>query len=86
MDHGLPQEVNRVSADGRIHAPMGYRLHSVYWWIWSDTRRLCDELACPVCMHSCDCWKCVCNCRNCVESHQRVTAVRTNNPAGHASG
>jgi len=65
--HDVPVEVRRISPDGRIHAPFGYRLHVAYRHVWRDTRRLCDELACEVCMHSCSCRACVCNCRRCTE-------------------
>ncbi len=57
--HWHPKPSHRISADGRIHALIGYRIHvEPMRRNLRDARRLCDEWACDACVHDCDCFEC----------------------------
>jgi hypothetical protein len=49
--HHHPRPSSRITADGRIHAPVGYRTHLIHGAV-------CDELPCEVCIHDCGCARC----------------------------
>jgi hypothetical protein len=49
--HWHPKPSSWISADGRIHAPEGYRTHLIH-------RVHSDERDCAACIHNCDCARC----------------------------
>lgn len=49
--HYHPKPSSWIAADGKVHAPVGYRTHLVHGAV-------CDELPCGVCCHDCDCTRC----------------------------
>ncbi|WP_228558954.1 hypothetical protein [Catenulispora pinisilvae] len=49
--HWHPKPSSWISADGRIHAPEGYRTHVVHG-------AHCDERDCEACIHDCHCARC----------------------------
>jgi hypothetical protein len=49
--HYHPRPSSRIAADGKVHAPVGFRTHLVHGVA-------CDEQGCEVCCHDCPCRRC----------------------------
>ncbi|WP_225731072.1 MULTISPECIES: YaaA family protein [unclassified Nocardia] len=80
--HWHPKPSSRRGADGRIHALPGYRIHvEPMRRHFPDARRLCDELTCDACVHTCTCFACSGWCRCDTPPQPTVYTLSTTDPA-----